>query len=100
MSQEAAPVEVPAAPTPVASKKVTTKKPASSKSKPSHPKFSEMIAAALKALNDRSGSSRQAICKYVCANYKLEEKFLPNTLLGEMTRNLTSNSILLVTKCS
>merc|ERR1719245_197175 len=31
-----------------------------------------MIAAAIKALKDRSGSSRQAILKYICANYKVD----------------------------
>ena len=31
-----------------------------------------MIAAAITALKDRSGSSRQAILKYICANYKVD----------------------------
>merc|ERR1711988_1077096 len=31
-----------------------------------------MIAAAIKALKDRTGSSRQAIAKYICANYKVD----------------------------
>merc|ERR1712130_835640 len=31
-----------------------------------------MIAAAIAALKDRTGSSRQAILKYVCANYKVD----------------------------
>merc|ERR1711983_211519 len=30
------------------------------------------IAAAIGALKDRTGSSRQAILKYVCANYKVD----------------------------
>ena len=47
-------------------KKVTAaKKPAE------HPKYSEMIAAAIFALKERSGSSRQAIVKYIKANYKV-----------------------------
>ena len=37
-----------------------------------HPKYSLMIAAAITALKDRSGSSRQAILKYICANYKVD----------------------------
>ncbi|CAF1920219.1 unnamed protein product [Rotaria magnacalcarata] len=37
-----------------------------------HPKYSEMIKAALKALNDRGGSSRAAILKFVLANYSLD----------------------------
>ena len=31
-----------------------------------------MIASAITALKDRTGSSRQAILKYVCANYKVD----------------------------
>jgi len=38
----------------------------------SHPKYSDMIKAALKSLNDRGGSSRAAILKYVLANYSLD----------------------------
>merc|ERR1712241_1155403 len=50
--------------------------PAKKASKPkapaAHPKYSVMIAAAIAALKDRTGSSRQAILKYVCANYKAD----------------------------
>jgi len=38
----------------------------------SHPKYSDMIKSALKSLNDRSGSSRAAILKFVLANYSLD----------------------------
>merc|ERR1739838_713885 len=37
-----------------------------------HPKYSVMIGAAIAALKDRTGSSRQAILKYICANYKVD----------------------------
>merc|ERR1712242_583087 len=37
-----------------------------------HPTYAVMIAAAIAALKDRTGSSRQAILKYVCANYKVD----------------------------
>merc|ERR1712137_862493 len=37
-----------------------------------HPKYSVMIAAAITALKSRTGSSRQAILKYICANYKVD----------------------------
>ena len=37
-----------------------------------HPTYLEMISAAITNLNDRSGSSRQAITKYVCENYKID----------------------------
>ena len=56
-----------AAPVKKAEKKKVAKKPAD------HPKYSEMIAAAIVALKERSGSSRQAILKYVSANYKVSE---------------------------
>ena len=36
-----------------------------------HPKYEEMIKAAIRSLKDRNGSSRQAIEKYVKANYKV-----------------------------
>jgi histone H1/5 len=48
-----------------AEKKAAPKKPAD------HPKYSEMIAAAIGALKERTGSSRQAIVKYIAANYKV-----------------------------
>merc|ERR1711876_156387 len=40
--------------------------------KASKPKYSVMIAAAITSLKDRTGSSRQAILKYICANYKVD----------------------------
>ena len=51
----------------VKAKKSAPKKPAD------HPKYSEMIAAAIAALKERTGSSRQAIVKYIAANYKVGE---------------------------
>ncbi|KAK3722275.1 hypothetical protein QZH41_005186 [Actinostola sp. cb2023] len=50
------------------------KKPAAKKAAPKpaeHPKYQEMVLAALGALKDRTGSSRQAIGKYIIANYKV-----------------------------
>merc|ERR1712224_419085 len=37
-----------------------------------HPPYASMIKAAIKALGDKKGSSRQAILKYICANYKVD----------------------------
>merc|ERR1712024_426855 len=51
--------------------KPAAKKAAKPKAPAAHPKYSVMIAAAIAALKDRTGSSRQAILKYVCANYKV-----------------------------
>merc|ERR1719328_763808 len=46
--------------------------PKKAKAPAAHPKYSVMIAAAITALKDRTGSSRQAILKYICANYKVD----------------------------
>ena len=54
-----------ASPKKVQKKKAAPKKPAD------HPKYIEMIVAAITALKERSGSSRQAIVKYIKANYKV-----------------------------
>ena len=49
------------------------KKAAAPKKPADHPKYIEMIAAAIAALKERTGSSRQAIVKYVKANYKVAD---------------------------
>lgn len=55
-----------AAKTPVKAKKVAKpKKPAS------HPKYSEMVKTAISSLKERGGSSRQAILKYIMANFNV-----------------------------
>merc|ERR1711872_772119 len=53
----------------VAPKAVKAKAP---KAPAAHPKYSVMIAAAITALKDRTGSSRQAILKHICANNKVD----------------------------
>ncbi|XP_065065730.1 histone H1.0-like [Rhopilema esculentum] len=40
---------------------------------PSHPKYIDMIKAALAELKDRKGTSRQAISKYIKEHYKVGE---------------------------
>ncbi|CAC5402693.1 H1_5 [Mytilus coruscus] len=58
-----------AAPAPAKSPK---KKAAAKPKKPSaHPKYSEMIGKAIAALKERGGSSRQAILKYIMANFNV-----------------------------
>ena len=44
----------------------------STKKSSDHPTYAEMISAAILSLKDRTGSSRQAIAKYVCANYQVD----------------------------
>ncbi|GFG31601.1 hypothetical protein Cfor_01693 [Coptotermes formosanus] len=78
----AAEASVPATPTAKKPKTSATvagggaaKKP---KAKPSHPKTSVMVNNAIKELKERSGSSLQAIKKYISANYKVDaEKLAP-----------------------
>ena len=53
----------------------TTKKPKAAKKPADHPTFAVMIAAAIAELKERKGSSRQAIEKYVAANYKVGPKY-------------------------
>ena len=44
----------------------------STKKSSDHPTYAEMISAAILSLKDRTGSSRQAIAKFVCANYEVD----------------------------
>merc|ERR1712183_386046 len=41
------------------------------KAAPEHPKYAEMIATAITTFKDRTGTSRQAIKKYIMENYKV-----------------------------
>ena len=57
------------APAPAKSPK---KKAAAKPKKPAnHPKYSEMVQKAITALKERGGSSRQAILKYIMANFNV-----------------------------
>ena len=56
-----------------AAKKTGEKKKAGPKKPADHPKYEDMIKAAIAALKERSGSSRQAILKYVQSNYKVSD---------------------------
>ena len=44
----------------------------STKKSSDHPAYAEMISSAILTLKDRTGSSRQAIAKFVSANYKVD----------------------------
>ena len=60
-----------AAPVKVAKTKTPKKKSTKPKTPAAHPKYSDMIKAAVSSLKERGGSSRQAILKYVMAHYKV-----------------------------
>ena len=51
--------------------KIPAKKTAKPKAPVLHPKYSEMVVAAITALKERNGSSRIAIFKYISANYQV-----------------------------
>jgi histone H1/5 len=46
-------------------------KPKKAKTPAAHPSYIDMVKAAVLALKDRTGSSRQAILKYILANYQV-----------------------------
>ena len=57
-----------------------------------HPKYIEMIVAAVLALKERNGSSRQAIIKYIKANYKVGETSDTHVKLA-LKRGVTSGTL-------
>ena len=79
-----------AAPAPAAVKAKSTPKKKTSKPKTAaaHPKYNVMIAAAISSLKERGGSSRQAILKYILANYKVGDN--PNAVNARLKTALKS----------
>jgi len=60
-------------------KKKVTKKP---KAPAQHPKYAVMITAAIVAIKERGGCSRQKIVKYIGANYKVGDGYEVHVRLG------------------
>merc|ERR1712113_674245 len=58
-----------------------------------HPPFKAMIAAALTALKERGGSSRQAILKYIVANNKVDAAKAAVHLRLALKRGLAKGAI-------
>lgn len=78
MADTAVANETPAPATPAKKPKSTAGAAKKPKAKPTHPKTSEMVNNAIKELKERSGSSLQAIKKYIAAQYKVDaEKLAP-----------------------
>ena len=86
-------------------KKMTDAKPATPKAKkaskpkakPSHPKTTVMVTAAIKALKERNGSSLPAIKKYIAANYKVDTvKLAP--FIKKALKSLVEKKVLIQTK--
>ena len=69
-----------------------TKKPAAKKAPADHPKYIDMITAAVGSLKERSGSSRQAILKYIQANYKVSDSASTHVKLA-LKRGVASGAI-------
>ena len=66
-----------------------------------HPPYGEMIRQALVALKERGGSSRQAILKYVMANFKVgADEHAVNTRLKVALRNGVKSELLKQSKGS
>ena len=63
-----------------------------------HPKYEDMVKAAILALKDRNGSSVPAIAKYLAANYKLPDNF--KKILSTQLKNLVNSGKLLKVKAS
>merc|ERR1711941_9296 len=69
------------------------KKAAKPKAPAAHPPYASMIKAAIKALGDKKGSSRQAILKYICANYKVDAAKAGSRVRIALKKLVTSKAI-------
>ena len=73
-------------------KKTATKKAAPAKKKAAtHPTYQVMVQESIKALKERKGASRQALKKYIEANYKCEVR---NHNLNSALKKLTEEKVL------
>ncbi|XP_069936197.1 histone H1-delta-like [Cherax quadricarinatus] len=59
----------------------------------SHPEYSSMVAAAINDLNERRGSSRQAILKYIVAEYDISEKLASTHVKVALRRGVASGAL-------
>merc|ERR1711923_471943 len=69
------------------------KKAAKPKAPAAHPPYAAMIKAAVKALADKKGSSRQAILKYICANYKVDAAKAPTRVRLALKKLIESKAL-------
>jgi len=76
----------------VAASPKKVKKVAAPKKPAEHPKYVEMIVAGVTALKEKKGSSRQAILKYIKANYKVGDNCDTHVKLG-LKRAVTAGSL-------
>ncbi|XP_051817874.1 histone H1.0 [Antechinus flavipes] len=72
------------------------KKAKASKKSTDHPKYSDMIVAAIQAEKNRAGSSRQSIQKYIKNHYKVGEN--ADSQIKLSIKRLVTNGVLKQTK--
>lgn len=78
-------------------KKAATKSKSAAKKLATHPPTAQMVNAAIKALNERGGSSLQAIKKYISGTYKIDaEKLAP--FIKKYLKSATDGGKLIRTK--
>lgn len=74
-----------------AKKTKSVKKPAKAAA---HPPYANMISAAIAALKERNGSSRQAILKYIVATFKVgDEKKAASRLRLALVKSVSSGAL-------
>ncbi|XP_045522914.1 histone H1-like [Pieris brassicae] len=97
MADTAVASETPAPATPAkkapkaAAAAAAAKKP---KARPTHPKTSDMVNSAIKELKERSGSSLQAIKKYIASNYSLDAERLAPFIRKYLKRAVASGTLI------
>ncbi|XP_047495804.1 histone H1-delta-like [Penaeus chinensis] len=82
-------------PRPVAMSSTSAKRPPA---KRAHPKYSEMVAAALRALKERNGSSRQAILRFILASFQVGDERAAGVHLKQALRRGVAGGSLQQTK--
>lgn len=81
--------------TPVATPKAAKKAVAKPKKPVEHPKYAEMVSQGVSSLKERGGSSRQAILKYIMANFKVgNDDKVVNTHLKTALKSSVKNGSL------
>ncbi|KAJ1650040.1 hypothetical protein IWQ61_009049 [Dispira simplex] len=63
--------------------------------RPEHPPYTDMIKEAIVTLKDRKGSSRQAIKKYIVANYTVPEDIVNRHIKAALGRGVESGLFVL-----
>lgn len=61
-----------------------------------HPPFAQMITEAITALKDRSGSSRQALKKYITENYKVNETLFTKAFNRYLTAGIEAGTFIVM----